>query len=136
MNAFVGENNRLLVGASDLEFLLASPGAGGGLPPLSVTGGTGANAGEVTVTVVPPTQLPDGWTIVKAWGLAVKDQDPTGLLTGAVVEGSDTTDPYVITIAGMGAGTLCRVMGWFEYLKDNGKTAYSVSLNDNATADT
>ena len=134
MNAFVGENNRLLVGETDLTVLEMSPGAGGGLPPVAVSAATGSATGEVDVTITPPLQLPDGWTITNAYAVGLPDQDPTGILSGLIVSGSDATDPYEITLAGFDASDDIQCMGWLEYLKPNGRTAYSVSLGDAATA--
>lgn len=134
MNAFVGENNRLLVGETDLTNLEMSPGAGGGLPPISSSAATGGSTGEVDVTIVPPLQLPDGWTITNAYAVGVIDQDPTGILSGWITSGLDATDPYVITLTGFPSGATVMTFGWLEYLKPNGKTAYSVSLSDAATA--
>lgn len=136
VNKFVGENNRLLVGQVDLSTSIMSPGARGGLPPISVTGGTGAVAGDVTVTIVPPSQLPDGWTIVECAAAAAVEQDPVGIFSGPFVAGTDATDPYVITLGGFDPGETCRVWGWVVYEKPSGDLAYSVSLSDNATADT
>lgn len=135
VNKFVGENNRLLVGETDFANAIMSPGARGGLPPSTVTAATGSNAGEVTVTVVPPVQLPDGWTVDSCAAAAFPEQDPVGLFTGPFVAGTDATDPYVITLAGLGAGTPCACFGWVVYEKPNGDLAYSVSIYDAATAD-
>lgn len=133
-NAFVGENNRLMVGDTDLSALEGSPGAGGGLSPEGLTVGTGSSTGEVDVTLDAPAQLPDGWTIVSAQAMGVVDQDPTGIFTGHVASGEDLTDPYEITLDGFDASADVRVVAWFVYTKSNGKTAYSVSMNDAATA--
>lgn len=134
-NKFVGENNRLLVGETDLTNSIASPGARGGLPPISVTAATGVVAGEITVTIVPPSQLPDGWTIVECGAAAVPQQDPVGLFTGPFVAGTDTTNPYVITLGGFTAASTVQAWGWVVYLKPDGLNAYSVSLSDEAVAD-
>lgn len=134
MNAFVGENNRLLVGETDLSALEMSPGSGGAFAPTSVSAVAGLGSGTIDVTIVPPADLPDGWTVVRAWAVAVVDQNPTLLFSGPIAQGSDTTAPYVITLTGMGSGVACRVMGFIEYTKPNGQTAYSVSLNAAATS--
>jgi len=136
VNKFVGENNRLLVGEVDLEQMIMSPGARGGLPPASVSAAAGAGAGEIDVTIVPPTQLPSGWTVVECAAAAVVDQDPVGLFTGPIVSGTDATSPYVINLAGFAAGASCMAFGWVVYEKPDGKLAYSVSISDPVTAGT
>jgi hypothetical protein len=133
-NAFIGENNRLLNGETDLQAMLMSPGARGGLPPASVTAATGSSTGEIDVTIVPPSQLPDGWTVTQCAAAAVLDQDPVGIFDGPFVADVDSTDPYVITLGGFQASDACVGFGWVEYEKANGDTAYSVSLSDTATA--
>ena len=133
-NAFVGENNRLLVGETDLQSAIMSPGARGGLPPVSFTASTGSGSGEIDGDIVAPTQLPDGWSISQ-WGMAaVVDQDPTGIFSGAFVAGTNADDTATITLSGMGAAESCVAYGWIEYTKPDGNTAYSVSLADNATS--
>lgn len=134
-NKYVGENNRLLVGQSDLTASLASPGARGGLPPGSVVAATGTTPGEITVTIVPPSQLPDGWTVQSCGAAAVPQQDPVGIFAGPFVAGNDTTNPYVITLGGFTPGGNVQAWGWVIYLKPDGKLAYSVSLADEALAD-
>lgn len=130
MNKFVGENNRLLVGQTDFSTAIMSPGARGGLPPLSVTVADHATAGSVQVTVVPPATLPDGWSIVHCAAAAHKDIDPTTLFSGPFVAGTDATDPYQIVLGGFTAGDDVRGYGWVVYEKPDGKYAYSVSLSD------
>ncbi len=133
-NKFVGENNRLLVGQVDLAAMNMSPGAKGGLPPVSVAAAAGAASGEIDVTVVPPSQLPLGWEIVECAAAAVVDQDPIGIFSGPFVAGTDAIDPYVITLAGMGSAVDCMAFGWVVYEKADGQLAYSVSLSDAVTS--
>lgn len=133
LNKFVGENVRLI--GSDVSFINAimSPGARGGLPPISVVAADAVAAGTVTVTVTPPAVLPDGWTITRAVAAAIVDQDPHGLFTGPFVAGSDDAAPYSIDLAGFSAADDLITFGWIEYEKPDGKAAYSVSLSDAVT---
>lgn len=135
MNKFVGENIRLIASATDLQAMLASPGAAGGLPPAGVVAATGSNAGEVVVTVTPPDQLPDGWTISACGAAACHQQDAHEIFSGPFVAATDASDPYAITLSGLGAGELCQCWGWVIYEKPDGSLAYSVSVGDEATAD-
>lgn len=132
MNAFVGENLRLIRGEADMDLFYASPGAGGGLafPTLGVA--TGSSSGEIDVTLTAPT-LPTGWTITSAHAMAFLQQAPDNIFLGVLVEGSDASAPYEITLAGLGAAQAVVASGWFEYEKPDGKTAYSVALTDTGT---
>lgn len=132
-NKFVGENNRLLNGETDFAQGIMSPGARGGLPPVSVSAATGGSTGEVDVTIVPTDQLPTGWTISQCAACAFLEQDPVGLFTGPFVAGTDATDPYVVTLDLGVAADVAACFGWVEYTKPDGLTAYSVSIYDSAT---
>lgn len=134
VNKFVGENNRLLNGELTLDNMQMSPGARGGLPPVSVVAVAGAAAGEVSVTVNVPDQLPDGWTITATHAAAVVDQDPTGIFSGAFIAGSDAGGDAPIILAGFDPAQDVMAFGWVEYEKPDGKAAYSVSLSDPATS--
>lgn len=134
MNKEVGENVRVLNGELDMTNYIASPGAGGGLVPLSFNAVTGTVAGTVDTTfTVPPA--PTGWTLVKAVAIGFLDQDPSGIFTGNIVVAEDAVAPYAPTLTGLPAGELCIACGWLVWEKPDGKLAYSVSLSDSAVAD-
>lgn len=136
-NKFVGENNRLLAAtpvATDLERMLMSPGALGGLPPIAVSAATGSGSGEVDVTVTVPTQLPDDWTVDSIGAAACHDQDPVGIFSGPFVAGSEDSPATVVTLSGLGAAEDCMCWGWVIYERPDGRLAYSVSLSDDATS--
>lgn len=134
-NKFVGENNRLLNGELTMDNAIMSPGARGGLPPISVVAATGANAGEISVTVTPPADVPEGWVIVAAHAAAIPQQDPTGIFTGPFVAGTDAGADAAIVLSGFDPGGNVVAYGWIEYEKPDGSAAYSVSLSDAAVAD-
>ena len=134
MNAFVGENNRLAVGETDLSTTEMSPGTGGALPPIAVVASTGSSTGEVDVAITEPDQLPDGWTITAWWAVGLPDQDPTGILNGRITQGTDADPANPITLDGFDASDEIQCYGFIEYQTAQGKTAYSVSLADTATA--
>jgi hypothetical protein len=133
MNSFVGENLRLLRPEADMDNFLGSPGAGGGLAFPTGVAATGSGTGEVDATLTAPT-LPTGWSITNAHALAFRQQAPDAIFPGILVEGSDATAPYEITLAGLGAAQACVVSMWFEYEKPDGNTAYSVAITDTATS--
>lgn len=133
MNAFVGENNRVLNGSADLTPFLGSPGARGGLPPDGVSAAPTANAGEIEVTFDLPDQLPDGWAVESITAVAFRDQDPTAIFAGPLIAGTAAAPAVDLTLAGLPSGELCVVAGWIVYTKPDGSKAYSVSLSDTAT---
>lgn len=130
MNAFVGENNRVLNGQLDLAAFLGSPGARGGLPPQAVSGADGGDNGSVDVTITVPDQIPDGWTIVGVAAAAFPDQDPTGIFVGPLVAGQEDAPTDTVNLTGFEVGDSVRVSGWVIYSKPNGTLAYSVGLTD------
>lgn len=126
MNKFVGENMRVLQGQSNLGFLIVSPGARGGLPPISVNAVTGAGAGEIDVSVDTP-DAPTGWTLTKAVAVAVPDQDPDGIYEGEIVVAEDAAAPYNPDLTGLVAGATYLVGVYLVWTKPDGKLAYSAS---------
>lgn len=133
MNKFVGENVRVLKREADLDNFIGAPGSGGGLPPLSITPSTGANAGEIDVSITPPS-APDGWVLVKAVATAFPDADPTGIFTGPYVAATDEDSPWEVTLEGLPTGVNCQVQAWLVWQKQSGKLAYSVALSQQAVA--
>lgn len=134
MNKLVGENVRVLNGEADMSSFIASPGSGGGLVPLTFNAVTGSVAGTINITMTAPA-APSGWTLVKAVATGFKDQAPDGIFAAPFVAAEDLVAPYAITLTGLPAGELCICSGWLVWEKPDGKLAYSVSLNDSATAD-
>lgn len=129
-NAFASVNVGLLRPAADLADFIFSPGAGGGLSPLSqiVTPG----AGSLTIAVTPPAP-PSGWTITRVIAAAIADQDPhTGTLY-TMTAGEDLTTPYSIVLSGLTAAQLYRVGAWIEWAKPDGSVAYSPSIQSSGT---
>lgn len=133
-NKFVGENNRLLVGESDMLKAIMSPGARGGLPPATVNVTTGAAPGELDVEVTVPDQLPDGWTIKHIAAAAIEDQDPTALFSPPFVAGTVIPPTDTVTLTGLPDGATCTGYGWIVYTRPDGLDAYSVSLSGSAAA--
>lgn len=132
-NKFVGENVRVLRGEALMTAFIGSPGARGGLTPVSMAGVAGGASGEIDVTFVTPTP-PTGWTLTKAVAMAFNDQDPSAFFTGPLVAGEDATAPYEITLAGLGSAVSCIVAGWLVWTKPNGQLAYSVGITDTVTS--
>lgn len=129
-NGWLSVNNGALRTKTDLTDLIMSIGAGSGIiaQGMAVVGG----AGTATVTLTAPP-LPTGWTITKAWAMAVQSVDPQTSDVYQAVAGSDDAAPYEVALAGLTNGVEYVVGGWFEYLKADGKKAYGISLQDTVT---
>lgn len=129
-NAFIGQNISVMRGDTNLDDLVGSPGARGGLPPDTFAAATGVAL--ITCTFSNPA-VPTGWTLVAAIAACLPDNDPQAALIGVWVAAEDTSDPFdTVVLTGLDT-VLYRVVGWLEWLKPDGRTAYSVSLTDSAT---
>ena len=133
LNAYVGENLRVVRGDPDFQDFIGSPGAKGGLPMVSAAGVSGGVSGEIDVSCVEPT-LPSGWNITRAGAIAFPDQDPAVIFGGPLVEGEDLTTPFSITLGGLTPAALCVWSIWLEYTKPNTNDAFSVGISGTATA--
>jgi len=129
-NAFTKLNLGQLRTATDLALMLFSPGALGGLPPatLTVTG----TAPGVTVACTAPASVPTGWTLTSAILGLIPDQNPQSGASYAVETYEDVAAPYThdfVEVAGDYVG-----FAFLKWLRPDGRTAYSVSLSDQATS--
>lgn len=132
LNAFIGENVRVIRGDALFTNALFSPGARGGLSPASVTIAQGTTTGEVDITVVTPT-LPSGWSYLGASAIAFPDQSTQVDLVGPVVVGEAVAEDTLFSLAGFGAADSIIVGAWLTLTKPNGEIAYSVGTT--ATVD-
>ena len=129
-NQIIGQNITAMRGDTDLVNFVASPGAGGGLAPTSISAASGV--GQIVVTFVQPG-IPAGWSIQAAVAMAIRDQDPqTGILF-AVTAAEDAVTPFdTVTLTGLSTN-LYQVWGWTRWVKPDGSIAYGPSLTDSAT---
>ena len=134
MNKWVGENVRVLKGEADLNNLIMSPGARGGLAPDSFSAATGAASGEITFDFAVPAS-PPGWTLTAAVAVAIADQAPDAIFQGVIGFEEVTMAPWDGIISGLVPATDYQVGGWLVWTKPDGKLAYSVSIVDQATSD-
>jgi len=129
-NAWTKFNLPVLRGESDLDNMVLSPGALGGLPPASMAITPGS--GQLTVDVTAPSPVPSGWTIAKAVVAAIRDQDPdTGTLF-TITAGEDSTSTYQVVLTGL-AAQLYQVRAWLVWNRPDGKLAYSPDIADTDT---
>lgn len=132
-NKFTSSNIKGLDTSSpptDMDFFIGSPGALGGLPPASLVITPGS--GTLSAAVGSP-QLPAGWTITQAVGIAFKDQDPGVDFTGTIQAQTDATSAYALVFTGLTAAQEYVVSAWFEWERPDGKVAYSTSLTTTGT---
>lgn len=129
-NGWLSVNTSTLRDKTDLTDIILSIGAGSGIVAqgMAVVGG----AGTATVTLTTPA-LPAGWTITRAWAMAVASVDPQTSDVYQAIAANDDAAPYEIVLNGLTNGQEYVVGGWFEYMKPDGKSAYGISLQDVVT---
>jgi len=130
-NAWTKQNLPVLRGESDLNNIIMSPGALGGLPPTGqvITPGSGS----LSVAISVPSVLPQDWTIYSAITAIIRDQDPdTGVLFD-VTALEDTTSTYTNAFSSLGAHDW-QVSTWLKWNRPDGTFAYSPSINSQATS--
>ena len=129
-NAFMGKNIASLRGDVDMADFIGSPGARGGLGPVSIA--SAAGVGTITLTFTNPAP-PTGWTLVSAQAVAFPDQAPEAVLVGPVAEAEDAVTPFdTVVLTGLAAG-LHQFSGWLKWTKPDGLTAYGPSITATET---
>jgi len=127
-NAFLQRNILTLREASSLLDFVASPGVGGGYAPEDAMATVDAANNRITVTIVPPS-LPAGWSVVAAYAMALRDQDPHEKPMEAPKLGTATTSPYSVTLDNLTDGASYVIAIWIEYEKPDGSTVFGPSVN-------
>ncbi len=123
---YVTENR----GETDLLSWNMSPGAKGGIPPLTlVLSSPGVNDIEALMTTPAP---PTGWTLSSKDAMAIRDQDPQ---TGVLFETTEATAApgFEPLLPGLTTAVLYVVGGWLRWAKPDGSIAYSVALQGTFT---
>lgn len=132
-NKFFSDNQKLFgvyPKADSLVGFVVSPGNGGGLPPTGLE--VEAGNGQLTASVVLP-EVPEGWTLVKSVAVAIADQSPEAEFSGKWFVATNAVAPASVVIPGLESATDYVVGFFLEWLKPDGKTAYSVSLSSSGT---
>jgi hypothetical protein len=132
-NKFFQDNQKLLATdppPADITGFVMSPGSGGGLPPSNLIVAHTANTLTLSATI---PAAPDGWSITKVWGGAILNQDPTDDFSGKWTVASDDTAPYSVALTGLTNAVEYAVGLWIEWVRPDGKTAYSISISDVGT---
>lgn len=116
--------------ATDLDLMIFSPGARGGIPPSAIVSTPGS--GQLSVAVTAPTG-PSGWTLTAAQGVVLKDQDPHDAIESSPVAIEDTTSPYTLLFTGLISAAPYQIAVWLKWMTAAGDAAYSVALRDQDT---
>jgi len=124
-NKFIGDNTKLMRGESDINLLVLSPGANGGMVAAALGGTPGS--GTLAATLTAP-DLPSGWTITQAVFALTPVVDPSTENPGSITVATDATDPYAANFSSLAAGDYL-LSGWFVYSKADGKVAYGPSIS-------
>jgi len=123
-NQWIKDNLALLREETDLNQLVMSPAAGGGVPAGAFTVTPGND--QLQLVLAAPS-LPTGWSIVKAHFAVIEDQDPQTETFYTVSYAEDASAAYDQTITSLKSAVLYQCAGWFSYLTDTGKTVYGAN---------
>lgn len=129
-NAFMGRFVADLRGLANMDLMPFSPGAKGGLSPLTITATPGV--GQITVGTTNPV-APTGWTITAMVAAAIANDDPQTTTLYTITAGSDAVTFNSVVLAGLTAAQLYTVGAWLAWTKPDGSVAYGASINDTAT---
>lgn len=124
-NAFTQFNLPVLRPDTDLDSMVGSPGALGGLAPATATPTPGND--QVTVAITAPA-APTGWSVDSAIAAVIRQQDPHSGILYTISVGTDATSPYSINITGLADSVQYRGWAWLKWLRPDGKFAYSPSI--------
>ena len=130
-NAFMGRQVATLRSETDLLLMQFSPGAKGGLAPVSQS--LAEVPTQITSTVTVPT-APTGWTLTSAIGVAIRDQDPQSGVLYETQEVEDlTAAPYDLVFTGLTNSVLYIISVWLKWAKPDGSIAYGASITGSET---
>jgi len=126
-NAFTKFNLPSLRDAADLLLMQASPGALGGLPPISITVTPGND--QLTVACAAPATLPVDWTVYAAEFAVIKQQEPGVGTDYQITCMEDLAAAYSQVFAGLADATTYMCFAWLKWLRPDGRYAYSPSIS-------
>lgn len=130
INMVLSKNVFALRDAMNLDDMVLSPGARGGVPPTDIVVTPGS--GQLSVAVSVPS-APSGWTLTGAQGVVLRDQDPHDALVETPVGAEDLTSTYTLVFTGLTGSEVYQVGVWLKWLTTNQDFAYSVALRDQGT---
>lgn len=129
-NQLIGQNVTAMRGDVNLDNIIFSPGARGGLAPEAIA--SAAGVALITVTITAPA-APPNWTLQAVVAACIKDQDPQTESLMVTVAAEDAAAPFdTVVLTGLDT-VLYRVGAWTRWVKPDGRIAYGASLTDTAT---
>jgi hypothetical protein len=126
-NAYLGKNIAATRGEVDMAAYIGSPGAKGGLPPVSLVLATAASLG-IEATITAPA-APTDWTLTSGIATALVDQAPEDTVADVVQEGEQVALPGDVLFTGLLAVDY-YVQAWLKWEKPDGSVAYGASISD------
>jgi len=129
-NAFTKSNLPNLRPEEDLDLMVISPGALGGMPPATFTATPGNN--QITLAGTLPGTVPPGWVSPTFIFAVMPDQDPHTGTDYVMTAVTDATDPYSQVIAGL-SEVPYQCWAFLKWTRPDGRFAYSPSLQTQAT---
>jgi len=129
-NAFTKSNLPNLRPETDLDLMVISPGALGGMPPATFTATPGAD--QITLAGTLPGTVPPGWVSPTFVFAVMPDQDPQSGTDYVMVAQTDATDPYSQVFAGLDEIPY-QCWAFIKWTRPDGRFAYSPSLQTQAT---
>lgn len=130
-NAFTGSFVSNVRGETDLDDMVFSPGAKGGVAPADITITPGDD--QLTVDLVAPA-VPTGWTLSSFIVVAIPDQDYASPSTYLTVEDEDAgAGPWQVVLSSLEDATEYQVGGFIKWTKPDGSIAYGPSITKQGT---
>jgi hypothetical protein len=135
-NAFTGQNitamrNPGTTPDTNLNDMIMSPGAKGGIMPKSAVATPGST--QLSIAVTAPSVIPPGWTIFSAVAAAIRDQNPTSGILYDITAIEDLSSPYTCVLTGLTASVSYQWGAWLKWNKPDGTFAFSAALRGQAT---
>lgn len=129
-NAFIGRQITAMRGETDVELFVGSPGAKGGLAPLTVSAADDTD--KIAVTFTLPT-APTGWAVAASQCAAIPAQNPATGILYQTYEAEVATTPWLVASIDPTPADDYIVVGWLKWTKPDGSIAYGPSLIDTVT---
>lgn len=125
-NRLMADNIPVLRGEADMDLFVGSPGAHGGIPPLTMVVDS-PGALDLNFSFTQPV-VPAGWTQQAVVAAAFIDGDPSPVFITTMLADEDAVTPFdTVLIPGLTA-VVYQCRGWNRYVDGDGLVRYSVAL--------
>lgn len=129
-NVFLGKNIRLLRGLTDINSIETCPGVNGG-PGLNEIGVAPAGTSVTVIMGVPAA--PPGWAFAAKIGIVIRAQNPLVDMHYKAFGGEQLSPSSNVNVTGLTNLTEYVCTGYLRWVRPDGSTAYTRSVNKNAT---